>query len=167
MYWSYIEEVRKMLKAVIINNLISIAIYVCMCIVLILPIGNTWFYGMWRDNMKSNEIVYNWAMIGVFTIVSLFLFFWLGRKFLNDTGNTLLSISSVIMVPILVSIASFVAFSNLDSRLGIAGFLGTPIYPVSETMSYFLRMDLKYAYMAMSILPPLTMWIGMIGKRLV
>lgn len=157
-----------MLKSIIKNNLIAVAIHICMCIILILPIGFIWFYGVWGNNMELNRVIINWLLIGACTTVILFLYFWTGRKFLTNTGQSLTNVLSVIAVLILIIIGVFISlYLDASNRWHIMWMLMTPISPLGETLSHFARIELKYADMLMSILLPLAMWIGMITKRVV
>ena len=159
-----------MLKVVFNNNLIALAINVCLCFVLFLPAATMWYLNVWWENMRPNEIAVNWVVIVIWTGVVVLWYFWFGRKFLVNTGNTLLNISSVIMLPIIISIAVLVGFRNLDNPIlvdlmSMVLLLGIPMHPIIETAYFFLRIEFEYAFMAISILPSLVMWVGMISKR--
>ena len=153
-----------MLSDVLKNNLIAMSIHVCICLLLILPAGFIWFFGVWRKNMTSKDFVFNWAIIGIYTSFIVLLYFFLGRQYLCNTQNILTNCLSVTLIPVVITMAILISLANLANRLYMLGLLGTPIYPISETISYFLRIKLKYAYALMSTLPSLLLCLGMATK---
>jgi len=157
-----------MSKRIVKNNLIALSVHVGICLVLILPIGIIFFYGVWHDSIWGwwplRDIVSQWLYVGVTTMAALILYFWAGRKYLVNTHKPTTNVLSVAVLPGVIMLAGFVALSN-PGRIGMLGLLATPIYPVSETLSYFLPIGRIHGYMIMSVLPPLAMWLGLATKR--
>ena len=141
------------------NNLIAIVAYVSMCIILI-PLNFVWHLGIWWGKMEMRSIISGTVTVSIHTIVSLCLCLWVGRKFLINTYNMLTNIFSVGAIAIIPVVVILAFYKN-----PLAGVLVNPIYPISETISYFLNIDLKHSYLLVSLLPSLTMWLGMITKR--
>ena len=154
---------------IFIKNIINtVIIYLCLCIVL-LPLNLLWEGYIWHDSQWERwmlkDIIIQWFSIGIHTTISLFLFLFLGRKFLIKTNNTFLNIISVLTISAIVAIIIIIIYKEANSnRWG--GLFVVPIYPISETISYFFKIGEKYGYLSMSVLPSLAMWIGMITKRL-
>jgi len=149
------------------NNLIAIAIYICVCIVL-LPLNVAWEGAIWHDliwEWGSRGIVFNWTAILVHTIVSLFLCFWAGKKFLRNTNNIGLNAISAVFLVIIIATIIFIFFDE-PSPSRLEGLLVVPIYPISETISYFFHIKLKYCYLAISLLPSIAMWLGIVSKKI-
>jgi len=153
-----------MFKTLLANNLFAILVHICMCVILFLPIGYIWGLGVWDNsrNMALKDFVYNCLAIGICTIVTLSLYFLAGRKFLSNVNNVPTHFLSVLAIGIIIAVAALTVYKSGSFWV----LLVTPIYPISETISYFFRIELKYAYLLMSLLPSLTMWAGMITKRL-
>ena len=98
----------------------------------------------------------------IFIIVSLFLCFFVGKLFLNNTQNMLINILSLLPLAIIIAVTLYISYGNPSSYGNI---LVVPIYTLSEIISYFFRIEAKYSYLIMSLLPPLVMWVGLITKR--
>jgi len=152
-------------KNIIKNNLIAIAIHACVCIAVLLPTGIVMGQAgpLWSDSVYSGSTVTQWLFIVGTTIIAIFLYFFAGRKFLANTGHLLTNALSVIAIPLLMLMVTVIGF--YFPSLFILGLLFTPIVLISETISFFLRIELKYAYMIMSILPTLAVWLGLVAKR--
>ena len=161
-----------MLKNIIKSNLIAIAIHLCVCIVVLVPVlivlytgngrGSLWSDGVW-EWWSLRAIVWNSVRIGICTLIALFLYFLAGRIFLTNTGHLLTNALSVIAIPLLMIMAMFISLYLVS--IFILGLMGTPIMLIGETISFFLRIELKYAYMIMSPLPPLAVWLGLVTNR--
>ena len=161
-----------MLKMLITNNLIAVAIHVCICLVLIIPLGLLIGPGhLWSES--TLELLPLWHIakrliaIGIYTAVAIILYFWAGRKFLTNTDNMLTSILSVIALTIVIILATFAAEGSFGNRLRyhLLAMLTIPIGPIGATVAHFLRIDNLYSYLIMSIMPSLAMWVGMVTKR--
>ena len=140
------------------NNLIAIAIHACICLVFIIPIGYIWRWdGVWHGTWSSMSVIFNWLAIGVYTFIALLLYFGSGKQFLCNTYNMQKNVFSVMALVIIV-----VILFTYDSGMWP---LKLPFYPIAETISYFLQIEEKYAFLIMSILPSLTMLAGMMTKR--
>lgn len=154
---------------IIKNNLVVIAIHIVTCLALLYPVGFTFLgqvqYNVRPDFFSSRGFEIRLLLIGVITIVVLALYFLIGRKLLIDTNNQQANIFSVLPLAILIAATIFIAYNNLLDRLAVLGILVIPIIPISETASHFLRIESKYMYMIMSILPSLALWMGMTTKR--
>ena len=147
------------------NNLIAIAIHICICLVFFIPVGYIWWWGdVWFDlvwDWGLMSVIFNWLAIGIFTIVSLFLYLGLGRKFLCRTNNMKTNIFSVIVLVIILAVAVLIAYdSNIWQPL-----LKLPFYPLGETISYFLQIKKQFVFLILSFLPSLMMLAGMMTKR--
>ena len=152
-----LKDISVLLK----NNLISIAIYLCMCFILI-PFNIAWEGDIWHDLIWEwgvKSIIFNWSAIIVHTTTSFFLFFWLGKKFLTNT-NILSNVFSVINIYIIVAIIIFILYDK-PTQSRWEGLLMIPVYPISETISYFFSIKLKYCFLVTPLLPSIMMWIGM------
>ena len=117
---------------------------------------------MW-ERWTLSSIVTQWLLVVVITLIALVLYFVIGRKYLVSTCNVLTNIFSVIVLPGIIILLEIIAWSD-PSRIGVLDLMMTTIYPVSETLYYFLRIERAISYMVMSLLPPIAMWLGMVTK---
>ena len=151
----------KNMSVLITNNLITIAIHVCMCIIFLYPVGIVIDVGF--NNMK-----FTWLALSICIIAVLFLYFWAGWKFLSSTNNAFLDVCSVILIANIVLAVTFIAYNSILERI-----LRIPFYPIGSIIAYILKMSYETAkgeewksiYLSMSILPSLTMLIAIIIKR--
>lgn len=155
---------RAILFNILLNNLVTFIIHISITFILLLPLYYIWSDFVWLDGIwERRDIAIQSIAIGIYTIIALTLFFLAGRRFLTNTHSTLANFLSVIILPGIIILSDFLAFSkNETSPLGI---LAIPILPISETISFFLRIEPAHGYMVMSLLPPLTMWLGLVTKR--
>jgi len=148
----------------LLNNLKAVAIHVGVCFVMFLPLFIIMGPGdLWTESMlERGTLITQGLAIGIYTINVLVLFFVSGRFLLTKTHNVLANIFSVAILPGIIILSDFLAFSrNGTSSLDI---LAIPILPISETISFFLPIKRVYVYLAMSLLLLFTMWLGMVTK---
>jgi hypothetical protein len=120
-----------------------------------------WWGSVWFDRkIEAREIAINGVIIAIYTIVVLFLYFLAGKKFMSSVDNMLTNIFSVTVLFMVLAIVTLIAFNGIAERL-----LRIPYYPLGGTIAHFFRIEEKYAFLTMSLLPSLIMWIGMITKR--
>ena len=146
------------------NNLIAIAIHACICCILFFPIQYMWWGGVWFDRMWNDEfkyIIYRCLAIGICTIVALVAYFFAGRHFLQNTGNMQANIFSVLALVGILIIAILLKYAGIWY-----GILNTPFYPIGATISYFLRIEENHVFLAMTVLPSLIMWLGLMSKKI-
>ena len=157
---------RKNIESVLLNNLIALAIYICICFV-VFPLNFMWHLGIWNElvwKMGLKHVIYNWVTVSIHTLLTLFLYFWAGGKFLKKLHNIFENTLSVIFLFIIIAITTLSLYNNPDPKL-FEWLLLTPIFPISETLYFFLIIKEKYAYLIISLLPSITMWIRMTTKR--
>ena len=143
------------------NNLIAITVHFCLCVILLYPVNFMWWGSVWVDRkIEIKEMAINGLIIAFYTIIVLFLYFLSGKKFLSSTNNMSSNAFSVTVLFIILAIITLIAFDGTAERL-----LRIPYYPLGGTIAYFFQIKEKYAYLIMSVLPSLIMWIGMITKR--
>ena len=139
------------------KNTVSLAIHICICVVLSLPVNIMWWGGVWYDRqlefigLAANGLIITGYMIGV-----LFLYSFAVKKFLYSSSNLLTDVFSVIALFIIIAVTTLVAYDGTAER-----FFRIPFYPLGGTISHFFQIEEKYTYLTMSILPSLLMWIGM------
>ena len=144
------------IKSTLLNNLRAIIIHIVLCLISMIHTGFTWRHGIWWDGMSRDYVVTNWVLIGIFSIVNTLLYFWLGRKFLNQTHNVLTNFFSVAIVPIIILLAIGFAWSS-SGRISMLGLLAFPIYPISDTISLCFHLEQSAGFIIMSPLPPIAM----------
>jgi len=140
------------------NNLIAIVIHICVCFILLLPVG----YVM---EMGFSRITLVWISIGVCTFIAILLYLWAGGKYLSTAHSQMTNILSVLMIGIIILVVTYTAFDS-----GFERFLRLPFYPLGSTLLYFFDMsyntiggeERKNVFLLMSFFPSLTMWIGMV-----
>jgi len=99
----------------------------------------------------------------IYATFSLYLCFMAGKLYLIKIGNALINILSLLPLVIVTVAIVGVSYGNPGS---IGNILVIPTFPMSEVLAYFTHIERKYAYMIMSILPSLAMWIGVHFKKL-
>lgn len=157
-----------MVEKVIINNLIALVIHAAISIVLWLPTAFIWQWGVWNHRIKSYSLIENWVLIGIFTMITFSIYFWLGRKYLSNTNRTLTNVFSVAVVPVVISLVAFIGWLspyNPSFGMFMLGILISPIHPISETISFYFGMERIGGHMIMSFLPSIAMLRGMTTKR--
>jgi len=154
------------------NIRVSIVAYICVCII-VTPLNFLWDGFLWHDNtmlrwaqedMIREYMIHQGVTIGFHTIVSMSLCFLVGRKFLIKSEDWLTNIYVVLPLYFIIMIAIFITFDNHDRLIAMVGMLATPIFPISETVSYFARIKSQYGFYPMAFMPPLVMWAGMVTK---
>jgi hypothetical protein len=113
---------------------------------------------MWEEGLKN--VIYNWLAIVIYTLAILFLYFCIGRRFLCNTHSVLTNALSVTVLFIIIIVSTSVAYESFFERL-----FRVPVYPLGGTIFYFFQIKEKYVFLVMSILPSITMWVGMVTKR--
>jgi len=145
---------QKDMSALITNNIVAIAVHVCMCIAFIFPLLFLYGAGSWGDDILV------WFTVGIYTIVALFLYFFAGKSLLGNTQNILINVFSVIGLPVILLAPMFVA-----SDIRWESLLTMPVYPIGGAISFFFQIEEKYCYLAISFLPSLAMLAGLMTKR--
>jgi len=97
---------------------------------------------------------------GVYATVVFTLYFVAGRLFLYNTHNMLISALSIMALFIIIMATTLVAYDSMFERL-----LRAPFYLVGGIISRFFQIKEKHVYLAMSALPSLVMFMGMMTKR--
>ncbi|MCL1790041.1 MAG: hypothetical protein FWG40_01570 [Peptococcaceae bacterium] len=132
------------------NNLIAIAIHLCLCVVLLYPL----------TFLLRTEGVVAVLSVTAYTIFVVLVYFISGKTILSNAGNSLIDILSVIVLAMLIIVITFTLY---DSALEY--IIRVPFYPIGVTISYFLHTKEMYVYLVMSLLPSLIMWIGLSSRR--
>jgi|GEM_PF-5045984 len=150
------------LPLLIRNNIISIVAHSCICFIS-LP-----FFLLIRNKLipsMSSDLIfllYDSIVAAISIIIFIFLYFWVGRKFLTSTHNILtdgLSVIGLLILLIICAIAYFICEAYV-----IMMFL-MPIGLISGAIAHLLHVNAMYVCFIMSILPSLCMWTGMILKN--
>ena len=146
-----------MLKVLIVNNFISIAIHIVLSLICIFPFVYIYTGGIERViNIGLASVIY--------TITIFLLYFWAGKKYLCDTHSILFNSLSVVFLAIIIFMAILIANNTpLHSLILPFEILGTMIHQLLR-IPYGAKEE-KYVYLVMSILPSLTMLIGLINKK--
>jgi len=143
---------EKNVSVLIKNNLIAIVFHIFLCLVAycLVSLGTL---------LKVNMLISLLAAL-VFGIIFLFLYFWVGKKFLNNTQNALADYLSVVGLFILLIASLFVVN-------GLANF---PIQAVFWIVCEGFQMS--YGEMAsllnniiLASMPSYMMWMGLLVKR--
>ena len=146
---------------VIKNNLIAFAIHICICFVLMLPVGFVMEIGF-------SSIILVWISVGACIFVAISLYLWAGRKYLSNTNGVMTNIASVLAIAIIIFVVTYAAFDSGWERL-----LRIPFYPLGGLLLYILDKpyntfggeEWKNVFLLMSIFPSITLWIGMVSDR--
>jgi len=147
----------KKVPTLITNNLIAIAIHICLCFVL--------FYPLLFIHTHLNGI-FLWLAMGLYTIVSFGSYSLVGGFFLRNTKNALTDIFSVIMLPFVLLITVLLVFGFHWFGL-IFGSLVLYILVIIASLFQISFEGAVCILMALSPLPSLAMWIGMRAKKYV
>jgi len=153
---------KKDMLTLLTNNLTAMAIHLCTCVVL-LPFGFIWENSVWDDLLLDRglkSIALNVLIVGIHTLILLCAYFRIGKKYINSTHNALLDILSVVLITVILTVVVLAFYQK-----PLAGIVVIPIYPLSETISFFCGINLKYCYLIMSIVPSLVMWAGIVSKK--
>ena len=137
------------------SNLIAIIAYLCICLILLMLRYAMMFFGI----LESLERMIG---AGIFTLAFLFLCFLAGKLFISNSHNLLISVLSLLPLYIIIAVIVYISYGNPKSY-GV--LLAIPIHPISEIISYFFQIKIKYCYLLTSLLPSLSMWIGMLSKK--
>ena len=145
------------------NNLIAVFTYMGISIlafVLHMFYLDTPF--IFSRDMELSWLVIQALILGIHTFVSLGLCFWVGRKLLKSTGNIFLNGLSVVAVVIFIIVALYL---SSIVRSGYFFLLVAPINPISLTIVGFTDIKQIYIWFAMSPLPFIAMWMGIMSKK--
>ena len=141
------------ISASIANNIIAIAIHICLCFVLFyLPI---FIY-------LSLEGVFLWLSVAFCIIVVFGSYFLAGGFFLRNTKNARTDIFSVIMLVIMLFVASFFYWFLPFGALVFYTF-GLIISSIAQIP--FDVPETVYIFIALSPLQSLAMWAGLRAKK--
>jgi len=143
----------------------AIVILIFIGTALLLPTGFMFGAAVWCDSMNQRDVTLNSISVGIFTSITLFWCFWLGRKGLFNAGTVLANIFSVVSVPIIVSFAVLVLWAWGRPFEIFATILIASIHPSSATLSFYFGLERSSSYMLMSLLPSVALWIGVISKK--
>jgi len=155
---------RKVLIILLTSNLIAIFTYMGISVLMLTfflifdPYG---FYASWKK-LTLPELVFQVLILGFYTFVSLGLCFLVGRKLLKSTGNIFLNGLSVVTVVIFINIALYI--SSIDNSSYMVWFT-VPIGPISLTIESLTGIEIIYIAIAMSPLPFIAMWMGIMSKK--
>ena len=155
---------RTIFQSIASNNKRAIFIHVVMCIIVFLPILSIWKIDVWWNTMSRSDIIDNWIIIVIFSLIVFFIYFWLGRRFLVNTENILANLFSVASVPIIVALILILVVLDFEETMSLLVLLTFPVYPLSETVLFYCHIEKQYSHMIMSLLSPLAMWLGIVSK---
>ena len=154
----------KILKLLIRNTFVAIALSACINIIFLCLAGNFGIYWMgpiWSDKIlegESKSILINWLTIAGVTIFPLFLCFLVGRKILRRSENMFINIFSILALMIIHILGALRLYGE---KTWLPVVLTPPLSPLAETIAYFSPIEIEPAYLIVSILPSLTMWAGL------
>jgi len=153
----------KNMYPLITNNIIVIFVHMCICHLFYIPIIFMW--ELWSGDITNSglmNILFGLLMVGTYTAIILYLYFWAGKKFLKNTHHLLTNIFSVI-VPAIIILALLVYKGTW-----IFLFL-IPFTPLGEIISSFFQIGEPYSlipyFFLVVFLPSLTMLAGMMAKQ--
>ena len=134
------------MSVIIKNNLIAIAIHLGMCLFFLFPI-------LLLDAIGS------WALFLLAPIV-FYLYFWAGKKYLNNTHNTFTNIFSVMLLAIVLAVTTY----------ALEGLTALPFYSLFLMISFIFQMPYDAAeglYVCLLLVPflSLTMLVGLLVKQ--
>ena len=154
-----------MAEMLIKNIIITIISYICLCIILI-PFPILLHYKLISGEVTEKRIyIYSFIITGISIIVLILLCFVVGKKFLNNTNSILINILSLSIPTFLIALVIYISHIRSESYWVYGRILTIPIYSISEITAHFFRIEVKFAYITMSLLPALSMWVGMVTKR--
>ena len=156
----------KYILLIIINNIVSITIYICISVVLI-PLNIMWQNGIWDDRIWSlgaKAILSNVVLVSFHTTVSMFLFYLSGKWFLINMHNTILNALSIVFMHIFIAMVLYLSYNNPHAN-NVVGILAVPIHPISETLSFVLYVKIKNCYLITPLCASLVLWIGASLKK--
>jgi len=118
---------QKNMLVLVKNNLIAIAIHVCICFFFIYPIL---FLGS-----IGNFGLFMWIVMGVFIMTAFYLYFWTGKKLLSNTHDALTNVYSVIgLVIILTAIVLFLVIP--EDGVVVAVFYSLVLAPLPSLVMW-------------------------------
>ena len=146
-----------MLNVLLKNNLITFAVYIIVYMISFFHISYMTAIGI------GNEITKGVVSV-VFVIIPFILFFCSGKKFLFVTHDTLCNCLSVILLAIILFIVVLISNHTSWYRFTL------PFELMVEVITDFLKIPYrtateKYVYLAITVLPSLSMWLGMMSKK--
>ena len=145
----------KNVSALITNNLIAIAIHICLCFVL--------FYPLLFIHTRLDGI-FLWLAMGLYTIASFGSYFLVGGFFLRSTKNARTDIFSVIALSVVLLITVFLVYGFHWFGL----IFGSMVLYILVIIASLFQISFEGAVcilMALSPLPSLAMWTGMRAKK--
>ena len=146
-----------MIKTIVINNLIAIAIHVLICLILLIPIGYTLRIGF------VNEIITD--LVTCFCIIiMLVLYYRAGRMYLIATENILSNVFSVVSIIILLILIVPLLNKNTNTEPYFE-VLATPIAPIVELLFEIFHLKKMHIYWGVLFIPSFSMWVGMMCKK--
>jgi len=122
---------------VVKNNLIAIAVHICICLIFFIPL-------LFLSFEDGNNTV-GWLIC---TLIILFLYFWAGRKLLSETHSVLINVFSVIG-PVILSLTPIIFLL---------------LYGLTYGLTEGIYTDLVI-YLVLASLPSLIMLAGMMTKN--
>jgi len=141
-------------RALITNNLISIAVHICMCIAFIFPLLFLYRVGSWGGD------IFIWVAVGLYTTIALFLYFLAGKSLLHNMQNVPENAFSVIGLSVILAVSVYAAYG-----ISWESLLRMPVYPIGGAIFYISQIEEKHCYLALSLLPSLMMLAGLMAKR--
>jgi putative effector of murein hydrolase len=104
-------------------------------------------------------MIFDCFAIIILTIAAFYLYFWTGKKILKNTQNMKINLFFTVVLVILILGIIGIAYDSFGGTI-----LRISLFPIVETLSYFLQIDNKFIYMILSPLPSLLMLAGMRAK---
>jgi hypothetical protein len=147
---------KELFLGIAMNNFRAIIIHILLCIISWIPITLIWEFGV-RNAFVHGGL--GMKMIGIFTTITLLLYFVLGKKFLRSTNKILTDMFSVIVIPIVIVLAMLIAWP------GYGGLLTISIHPISETITFYFGLEQQHSNKIVSAFPSIAMWLGLFIKR--
>ena len=135
------------------NTLIALAVHICLCLVTICLVRG--FLPLVNASMTVSLLV-----AVVCGLMSLYIYFWVGKKYLHNTANALLDYFSLngffdLLILAIIFIKGIPIFSLWSVFWVAFENSPTPYEPVDQFIHSFLLI----------LVPPFIMWMGMIMRR--
>jgi len=147
------ENNTSFVSAIIKNSFIALAVHICLCLITICLIRGIL-------SLVNAPMIVSSVIALACGAISLYLYFWTGKKYLHNTTNVLMDGFSLFGVFVLLVVAVLfmggTPVFSLWSFFWVGFETSEAVYEPTERLIHS---------MILTPIPPFIMWIGLIVKR--